>query len=586
MGGSGPPARAMTACVDRSGRITGAGTGADATTALGRHPALVDYAIALLGGEATSARFFYKGEGRSLIKVSLQRDDDGERALVSLAVSALPAGLTARELDVLSILVGGLSNRQIAERLVTSVRTVSTHVEHILAKLGQETRAGAAAVAAERGWVLLPVPGGVALPPDLSVGALQALAGGGSVADTPTSPRRPPRRRRTLVIGSAFPLSGPAAADGLEMLNGSALAVAELNSRGGITGRRIEQLVVDADIFSVDGVQRALETLVAAGVDAITSGYVFIEDPAREVAADYGAPYLHSMTSESQARIVSDNHELYRSIFQVCPTERYYASGFVRFLADLEASGSWTPHARRLAFLETALPSGQMLNELAVEAAHRAGYCISAETVAPLGADWGAVVDSLERTDPAAVMVTQFLASELAAFQREIARRAPHVLVYGVYAPSVPEFLDLAGPAAEGMCWATVTGTYSDTIGAQFRQSYERAWGRPAGRSNAGIAYDEIHLLAQAWCTVAEPSDFRSVADQLRRVRYRGVNGAYYLDNPGQCGLVFPDATPDPSLAQAHLVFQIQGGAHRIVAPAPYADATFRWAPLSRLTAD
>jgi len=56
-----------------------------------------------------------------------------------------PAGLTERQLDVLGLLAEGLSNPEIAERLVLSVRTVDHHVSAILAKLGVSSRRDAAA---------------------------------------------------------------------------------------------------------------------------------------------------------------------------------------------------------------------------------------------------------------------------------------------------------------------------------------------------------------------------------------------------------------------------------------------------------
>jgi len=54
-----------------------------------------------------------------------------------------PAGLTAREVEVLALLARGGSNKQIAQRLVVTPKTVSNHVEHIYAKLGVSSRAGA-----------------------------------------------------------------------------------------------------------------------------------------------------------------------------------------------------------------------------------------------------------------------------------------------------------------------------------------------------------------------------------------------------------------------------------------------------------
>jgi branched-chain amino acid transport system substrate-binding protein len=148
--------------------------------------------------------------------------------------------------------------------------------------------------------------------------------------------------------------------------------------------------------------------------------------------------------------------------------------------------------------------------------------------------------------------------------------------VFAVYSPSVPEFLALAGQAAEGLVWSTVTGTYGDAMGERFVGRYAQTWGRPPGRSHAGIAYDEIHLLAHAWSSVENPRDFRTVAERLRRVPYRGVNGSYFLDNDRQSALAYPDMTSDPSLSLAHLVFQVQDGHHRILSPPPYVEARFR----------
>jgi DNA-binding CsgD family transcriptional regulator len=56
-------------------------------------------------------------------------------------------GLTAREAEVLDLLARGYTNREIAARLVISVKTASVHVSHILRKLGAPNRLEAAAIA-------------------------------------------------------------------------------------------------------------------------------------------------------------------------------------------------------------------------------------------------------------------------------------------------------------------------------------------------------------------------------------------------------------------------------------------------------
>jgi HD-GYP domain-containing protein (c-di-GMP phosphodiesterase class II) len=62
-----------------------------------------------------------------------------------------PAGLTAREVDVLRLLARGQSNKQIAERLVITPKTAANHVEHIYAKIGASNRAAASLFAVRHG---------------------------------------------------------------------------------------------------------------------------------------------------------------------------------------------------------------------------------------------------------------------------------------------------------------------------------------------------------------------------------------------------------------------------------------------------
>ncbi|UYQ64850.1 HD domain-containing phosphohydrolase [Streptomyces peucetius] len=83
-------------------------------------------------------------------------DPDCVRAVVEAAGQApppvrshLPAGLTGREADVLRLLARGLTNKEIAGRLVISRRTAEHHVQHIYGKIGNSTRAAAALFAME-----------------------------------------------------------------------------------------------------------------------------------------------------------------------------------------------------------------------------------------------------------------------------------------------------------------------------------------------------------------------------------------------------------------------------------------------------
>ena len=85
------------------------------------------------------------------------RDVAGSRSLTEKrgdgAARAHPDGLTERELDVLRLLAGGRTNKEIAEELVLSVRTVERHIGNLYGKISARGRADATAYALTRGLI-------------------------------------------------------------------------------------------------------------------------------------------------------------------------------------------------------------------------------------------------------------------------------------------------------------------------------------------------------------------------------------------------------------------------------------------------
>ncbi|MCW3015583.1 MAG: DNA-binding response regulator [Solirubrobacterales bacterium] len=65
-------------------------------------------------------------------------------ALAGTTATRLAVALSGRELQIVRLIAAGQSNAEIAQTLVVARRTVATHVEHILAKLGARNRADAA----------------------------------------------------------------------------------------------------------------------------------------------------------------------------------------------------------------------------------------------------------------------------------------------------------------------------------------------------------------------------------------------------------------------------------------------------------
>jgi len=75
--------------------------------------------------------------------------EEGSLSPTSVSSPPYPDGLTAREVEVLRVVAQGLTNEQVAERLVISPRTVDTHLTSIYSKIGVSSRTAATRYAIE-----------------------------------------------------------------------------------------------------------------------------------------------------------------------------------------------------------------------------------------------------------------------------------------------------------------------------------------------------------------------------------------------------------------------------------------------------
>jgi predicted ATPase/DNA-binding CsgD family transcriptional regulator len=95
-------------------------------------------------------------EGRAMSPeeaVNYALSDDETPGSSPPSTTSYPAGLSAREAEVLKLVAEGLTNPQVAERLYLSPRTVAQHLRSIYRKLGVPSRAAAAREASKRGLI-------------------------------------------------------------------------------------------------------------------------------------------------------------------------------------------------------------------------------------------------------------------------------------------------------------------------------------------------------------------------------------------------------------------------------------------------
>lgn len=88
-----------------------------------------------------------------LTNIRRSSETQSRRGEINYALGKNLYGLTEREMEVLALIVDGLTNPQIADRLVITLSTTKTHVHSILQKLYVESRSKAVAMAMKEGLV-------------------------------------------------------------------------------------------------------------------------------------------------------------------------------------------------------------------------------------------------------------------------------------------------------------------------------------------------------------------------------------------------------------------------------------------------
>ncbi len=416
-------------------------------------------------------------------------------------------------------------------------------------------------------------------------GVLAACGGGGDeepeAATTTAAGQDATDSAKPILIGSAYPMT---TSDGEEMKGGSDLAIAEINDRGGVAGRMIEHEIIDFNNFDGESITGAFNDLIGKESDAIIFGYHNVYEP-NDIVAASGIPFLNASTSSDQVNLLKSDPVKYKNIFQADPTELQYGYGFPAFLEGLIAQGLFNPPTKTIHIYEGDIPYSSNISKACQEVAPDLGWeVVGIEPIAGTGGpvtDWTPMIAKAKETGAAVVFNTHWNPADHAALMKQWAADAPDAFLYLQYGASVPEFLELAGDAANGVVWATVLGTMNDAVGLAFQERYQAKWGKAPGFSNAGTGYDEVYLLAHAWGITGDTRNFDANIAELKRNVMRGVSGGYWFghDEANYC-LAYPVETPDPSLGNPHLFFQILPGedgalSHQVISPPPYIQTSY-----------
>jgi len=411
----------------------------------------------------------------------------------------------------------------------------------------------------------------------LAIGGIVGGTLGGGSTDSGTTKNTSP-----ITIGGAYPLTGVSAGDGVEAKRALEMAANDLNEAGGVLGRKVETVALDIESDLVpDKIRNVLQRLVneknVAMVSMVFADYV---NSGWDPVVTKGVPLFHVNASIVNTGWVAEDPATRGMIFESCPNETHYGPNLVGLLQRLQDTGKWAPKKKTVAIATSTDPYSLLIANNFRDGIQKEGWevVVFEKVTAPLS-EWGPVLSKIRATSPALVVNTDWLATDLAAFTKQFMGSPTPSLVYEQFGPSTPEYIELAGDAANGVLWSTTVGVLPDKMGDEFRARFDKTYGVKMGFSTAGAIYDQVMLWAQAAGMAGDAEDYPSVVNWIKSGIHRGIVGTAHFDPADNQALSYPSDVNDPSLAMPLLSFQIQNLEQVCIDPFPYPTGEFQLPP-------
>lgn len=374
-------------------------------------------------------------------------------------------------------------------------------------------------------------------------------------------------------IGVLAPVSGPAAADGQEMVNGAQMAVDELNADGGVAGYTFELVVGDAADQSAAAVATATERLLGdREMGAIVTGYASGSNFEIEMMAEQEMIYLVSANSSQTRDIISEDPDAFPTVWSFTPSFDAYNTGVLPVIEGLVESGDLPLEDKTLALISSDNPYSKTIAEGLVESFEAGGWDVTVNDLVPFGevGDWRGFLAKVRQDPPAVVINTDYLPGNAAAFMSQFMEQPTDSLVFIQYAPSVPEFLELTKDASSGVLYNLLGGTLPTSASERSKEvigKYVDLYGNEPGAYGPAL-YEEVMLYADALAAVGDPDDRVAIGEWIGASSKETAAGTMAFDPETHLAVQGEGGIPLQ-------FYQIQDGKRVLFAPDNYADGSF-----------
>lgn len=406
---------------------------------------------------------------------------------------------------------------------------------------------------------------------------LRTIVGGALLATSMLAALPAYAQDKIAKIGVLAPLTGGAAADGNEMVNGAKLAVDEINAAGGVAGYKLEVVVGDTQDQAADAVTSAFERLSGdRDVNVMMTGYASGSNFEIELMAEQEMPYLISSNSAQTRDIIAPNPEGFPTVWSLTPSYDAYETAIVPVITQLESSGKVKLLNKKVALISSDNSYSKTIMDGLKKNFEAAGWTVTSTDLLPFGeiSDWRAFLARVRQDAPAVIINTDYLPGNAAKFMTQFLEQPTDSLVFIQYAPSVPEFLDLTKERSNGIMYNMLGGpldTPNNPRAAEVVKKYGEKYGSAPG-SYGALLYEQVYVYADALAKVGDPTKRLEIGQAIGAGEKQIVSGKLRFDPATHLAVQGDDAIPIQ-------FFQLWDGKRVLFYPSNYASGEFRSPP-------
>jgi len=333
-------------------------------------------------------------------------------------------------------------------------------------------------------------------------------------------------------IGAAGPMTGDQSKMGVDLKNGTELAVAEWNAKGGVLGKKIEVIVGDDQADPKQAVSIANKFVNQKAVALVGHWNSSCSIPASKYYNDANMVMISPATTNPRLTLQG-----FKRVFRVCGTDDQQGRVAAEFVLK-------KLRPKKVAIIHDKTAYGQGLADYFKKSLGDRVQVVYYGGIIQRDPDYKAVLTTIKQGKPDAYFFGGIYpeAGRLVRQAKEIGMNVPMVTGDGVYDPT---FINIAGKAAEGTYVTFGKEPAGLSSAKSFMEKYKAKYGEPGPYSI--YAYDAANIILTA-IAETKTTDGAKVADYISRKTFHGAFGDISFDKNG-------DVTKAP-----YVIWQVKGG--------------------------